>query len=173
MTYLTGADSLIAAWEDKATWSFWRPITAIWEAGTDGNRRTEPDPDWRPLINNPPYPEHPSGLSSVISAMAETARDFFGTDHAQFSATSTMPNWTLTRSFTRFSQATQEVVDARVYSGIHFRIADEHAAKIGKQVARWREKHFFEPAKRGFGRDHGHHHHGHDWDDEEDHDHDD
>jgi hypothetical protein len=143
MVYLTGADALIAVWDDKAAWSFWRPITAIQEAGTDGNRRTEPDPGWLPLITNPPYPDHPSGLSGVISAMAETSRDFFGTDRADFSATSAVA----TRTFTRFSQATQEVVDARVYSGIHFRTADEHGAKIGKQVARWREKHFFQPAK--------------------------
>jgi hypothetical protein len=59
-----------------------------------------------------------------------------------------------TRSFSRFSQATDEVVDARVYSGVHFRISDEHGAKIGKQVARWREKHFFQPA-RSHRHDHG------------------
>ncbi len=157
MVYLTGADALIAVWDDKAAWSFWRPITAIREAGSDGNRRTEPDPNWLPLINTPPYPDHPSGLAGVIGAMAETSRDFFGTDRVDFSATSSM----ITRSFTRFSQATQEVVDARVYSGIHFRRPDEHGAKIGRQVARWREKHFFEPARSGrnddHDDDHGHH----------------
>jgi hypothetical protein len=142
MLYLTGADALIAIWDDKAAWSFWRPITAIREAGRDGNRATEPDPAWLPLINNPPYPEHASGLVGVISAMAETSRDFFGTDQVSYSATSSM----ITRSFTSFSQAVQEVVDARVYSGIHFRIADEHGAKIGRQVADWREKYFFHRA---------------------------
>jgi len=142
MLYLTGADTLIAIWDDKAAWSFWRPITAIQEAGRDGNRATEPDRDWLPLINNPPYPDHPSGLTGVISAMAETSRDFFGTDTLSYKATSSM----IERSFTSFSQATQEVVDARVYSGIHFRIADEHGAKIGSQVADWREKYFFHRA---------------------------
>jgi hypothetical protein len=146
MLYMTGADALIAVWDDKAAWSFWRPITAIHEADTDRNRATEADPEWLPLINNPPYPDHPSGLAGVISAMAETSRDFFGTDTVSYSATSSTPTWTITRSFTSFSQATQEVVDARVYSGIHFRIADEHGAKIGKEVARWREKFFFHRA---------------------------
>jgi hypothetical protein len=106
-----------------------------------------------PLTGNPPYPEHSSGLSAVISAMAQTSRDFFGTNRVRFSATGV--NSMTTRSFSRFSQATDEVVDARVYSGIHFRISDEHGAKIGKQVARWREKHFFQPARSG-----RHHHHG-------------
>jgi hypothetical protein len=143
MLYLTGADALIACWDDKAAWSFWRPITAIREAGSDGNRRTEADPNWLPLINNPPYPDHPSGLACVISAMAETARDFFGTNRVAFSATSSTSM--TTRSFSRFSQATEEVVDARVYSGIHFRTADEHGAKIGKRVAAWRKERYFRP----------------------------
>jgi hypothetical protein len=146
MLYLTGADALIACWDDKAVWSFWRPITAIREAGDDDNPNTDPDPDWLPLINNPPYPDHPSGLGCVIGAMARTARDFFGTNRVEFSATGV--NSMTTRSYSRFSDATDEVVDARVYSGIHFRIADEHGAKIGKQVARWRQKHFFHPARK-------------------------
>jgi hypothetical protein len=164
MLYMTGADALIAVWDDKATWSFWRPITAVREAGDDGNPATEPDDEeWLPLINTPPYPDHSSGLSSVISAMAETSRDFFGTNRVGFSATSL--NSMTTRSFSRFSQATNEVVDARVYSGIHFRIADVHGAKIGKQVARWREKHFFQRARSG----HDDHDHDHgDWGDHED-----
>ena len=61
MLYLTAADALISVWDDKAYWSFWRPITAIREADTDGNRATEPDAAWLPLIPTPPYPEHPSG----------------------------------------------------------------------------------------------------------------
>jgi hypothetical protein len=164
MLYMTGADSLIAVWDDKAFWNFWRPITAIREAGDDGNSATEPDEDWLPLTNTPPYPDHSSGLSAVISAMAETSRDFFGTNRVSFSATGV--NSMSTRSFSRFSQATDEVVGARVYSGIHFRISDEHGAKIGKQVARWREKHFFQPARSG-----RHHHHGQgrdDWGHQED-----
>jgi hypothetical protein len=142
MEYLTGADSLIAVWDDKARWLFWRPITAIREAASDGNAATEPDTGWLPLINNPPYPDHPSGLSGVASAMFESLEDFFRTDRIAFTATS-MSSGT-TRGFARFSQATEEVVDARVWSGIHFRNADEDGARIGKEVARWRDRHFFE-----------------------------
>jgi hypothetical protein len=142
MEYLTGADALIAVWDDKAYWLFWRPITAIREAASDGNAATEPQAGWLPLINNPPYPDHPSGLSSVTSAMAESLEDFFGTDRIAFSASSL--NSGTTRYFERFSSMTEEVVDARVWSGIHFRNADEDGARIGKEVARWRDRHFFD-----------------------------
>ena len=141
MQYLTGADALIACWDDKARWLFWRPITAIREAGTDGNRRTEADTGWLPLINTPPYPDHPSGLTAVSSAMGETLEDFFGTDRVRFSALGVVSQ--TTRRYSRFSQAVQETVDARVYSGIHFRKADEDGASIGKQVARWRDHFYF------------------------------
>jgi hypothetical protein len=142
MEYLTGADTLIAVWDDKARWLFWRPITAIREAAADGNPATEADPGWLPLINNPPYPDHPSGLAGVTRAMFESLEDFFRTDRIAFTANSL--NSGTTRSFARFSQAADEVVDARVWSGIHFRNADEDGARIGKEVARWRERHFFE-----------------------------
>jgi hypothetical protein len=171
MLYLTGADALIACWDDKAAWSFWRPITAIQEAGTDGNPATEPDSKWMPLINNPPYPDHPSGLACVISAMARTSRDFFGTNRVEFSATGVISM--TTRSFSRFTDAPDEVIDARVYSGLHFRTADEDGAEIGKEVARWRKEHFFQRSDRhddGHGNDDGHHH---DHDDGDDHDDDD
>jgi hypothetical protein len=147
MLYLTAADSIISCWQDKAHWLFWRPITAIREADRDPNPATEADPGWLPLVNTPPYPEHASGLLCVGSAMANTLRDFFGANGAEFSATSSNSN--TTRSFTSFSQGIDEIVDARVYSGIHFRIGDVHGALIGKKVARYRQKHYFHP-KHGF-----------------------
>jgi hypothetical protein len=146
MQYLTGADALIAVWDDKRFWGFWRPTTAIREADTDGNPATEADPNWTSLLGVPPYSDHPSGLAGVVSAMCESLEDFFGTDRISFSAMNMNPpiDPPLTRRFDRFSQATQEVVDARVWSGIHFRNADEDGARIGKQVSRWRDRHYFE-----------------------------
>ncbi len=145
MLYLTAADAAIGCWDDKAQWLYWRPITAIREAGSDGNPATDADPDWLPLIATPPYPEHPSGHGCVSGSIVETLRDFFGTDRAEFNATSTVSG--TTRSFTRFSQAIDEIVDARVYSGIHFRTADVQGARLGRQVADWRQRHYFEHAK--------------------------
>jgi hypothetical protein len=144
MLYLTGADAVISCWDDKARWLFWRPITAIREADADGNRATEADPEWLPLIPTPPYPDHPAGHPCLSSSITETLRDFFGTDKAEFSATGGISG--TTRKFTRFSQALEEVVNARVYSGIHFRTGDVAGARIGKQVARWRAQHYFRSA---------------------------
>lgn len=132
MMYTTGADTLISVWTDKAKWLFWRPITAIREADRDGNDATQPDTAWLPLINNPGYPEQPSGLSSISAAMGETLERVFG-HRVRFSATSLTSG--TTRSYRSFDDAVDEVVDARVYSGIHFRKADEDGAEIGEHVA--------------------------------------
>jgi len=144
MLYLTVADTAITVWDDKAYWGFWRPITAIREAAADGNARTEADTGWLPLISNPPYPEHPSGHTGLSGSMVASFQDFFGTDKIGWTDTN---NAGLTRSFTSFSQAIDEVVDARVWSGIHFRNADEQGARIARQVAKWREQHYFEPLR--------------------------
>lgn len=120
------ADAGIACWDDKARWRFWRPITAIREADTDGDPATEPDPEWLPLIETPPFPDHPSGLACVSSSIVRTLRDFFGTDRAEFSAFSALSG--TTRSYSRFSHAIKDVIDARVHAGVHFRTADEEGA---------------------------------------------
>ena len=146
MLYMTAADALITVWDDKAYWSFWRPITAIREADTDGNPATEADPAWLPLIVNPPYPEHPSAHNALSGSIVATLRKFFGTDKVAWTDTN---NAGLTRSFTRFSHAIDEIIDARVWSGIHFRTADRQGARIGRQVAKWRDKHYFRPVHDG------------------------
>jgi hypothetical protein len=147
MLYLTAADAGIRCWDQKARWLFWRPITAIRAADTDGNPATEPDPTWTSLIPAPPYPDHPSGLLCFNGSIAQTLRAFFGTNRIAFSVTSA--NSGTTRSYTRLSQATREAINARVWSGIHFRKADRQGARIGKQVARYCAKHYFHPIRRG------------------------
>ena len=151
MLYMTAADALISVWDDKAHWSFWRPITAIREADIDGNPTTEQDAGWLPLIPPPPYPEHPSGHTGLSGSFVKTLQQFFDTDRV---AWSDINNAGLRRSFTRFSQAIDEIVDARVWSGIHFRTADEQGERIAKQIARYRDKHYFQPEHRFHG-DHG------------------
>jgi PAP2 superfamily len=138
--YTNGADALIVTWRDKARYSFWRPVTAIQEAASDGNPATEADPAWMSLISNPPYPEHPSGLATLGCAVVDTMQHSYGRDAATFSGT-TPGN--VTRTFTSFSAVCADIVDARVWSGIHFRFADEEAAKIGRRVAHWGNRHAF------------------------------
>jgi hypothetical protein len=142
MLYMTAADALIAVWDDKAHWSFWRPITAIRDAGSDGNPLTQPQDDWTALIANPPYPEHPSGHTGLSGSIVKTLQQFFGTDGIAWTDTN---NAGLTRSFTSLSQAIDEIVDARVWSGIHFRTADVQGQRIGRHVAAYRQGRYFRP----------------------------
>jgi hypothetical protein len=142
--YFAGADALITAWDEKAERVFWRPITAIREADTDGNQATTADPNWLPLIPTPAYPDHPSGLTALSGAFVATLQASYETDEVAWSDTNAAG---LTRSFTRFSQAVDETVDARVWSGIHFRRADEQGATLGRQVAKWVERRAFRPVR--------------------------
>ena len=157
MENLAAADALIGCWNDKYYWQFWRPITAIREADTDGNPATEADPRWLPLFDpsttvcnppplvTPPFPDHPSGHCSATSAFVQTLQNFFGTDKIGFSAFSNKS--CTTRSFERFSDALQEVIDARVWAGIHFRTADMQGAVLGNKVAHYLDKHYFQPVR--------------------------
>ena len=138
--YTNAGDALIVTWRDKARYSFWRPITAIHEAASDGNGATQADSGWTSLIGAPPYPDHPSGLSALGCSVVDTMQHFYGRDQATF--TGTTPGG-VTRTFTSFSQVCADIVDARVWSGIHFRFADEEAAKIGRRVAHWGNRHAF------------------------------
>jgi len=148
---LDHADAQIACWDTKYTYVFWRPITAIQEGNNDGNPRTIGDPTWQPFINTPNFPEYTSGHATHSRAVAKMLTLFFGTDRVHFFVTSANANLReeeKTRTFTRFSDASDEVVDARVYSGIHFRTSDIRGQKQGKRVARWAFKHFLRPVRR-------------------------
>ena len=143
MISLSGADASISCWNDKAYWSFWRPVTAIRLADTDGNPATEADPAWEPLLATPPFPDHPSGHSCASASIVANLQNYFGTDKVAFSAFSNgSATW---RSYTRFSGMIKEIIDARIYAGIHFRAADEQGAIIGKKAAHWAEKYYFQP----------------------------
>jgi PAP2 superfamily len=153
MVAFAAADAAISCWNDKYYWSFWRPLAAIREAGTDGNPATVADPNWRslfdpatatvPPLGTPAFPDHPSGHGCLSGAVLNTAEDFFGTDKLEFDIfSSRFPGQP--RHFERFSNALEEIVDARVWGGIHFRTADEQGALMGKQVARWVRQHYFE-----------------------------
>lgn len=143
---LAGADALITAWDSKTHYNIWRPITAINEGDADGNPMTAGDPAWQSLVNNPNYPDYTSGANNISAAMLRTMALFFNRDRLDFEVTSNAPNVVQrTRSYRKFSQAAQEVVDARVLLGIHFRFADTAARRQGEQVAEWVSDHFLLP----------------------------
>lgn len=138
------ADGLISVWRSKYVYSVWRPITAIQLAETDGNPATTADPSWQPMLATPPYPEYVSGYSGLIGAFTRALGETFQTRQLQLTFTSTaVPN--VTRFYDSEKAACQEVVDARVWLGIHFRTADVRGARMGQQVADWALDHYFRP----------------------------
>jgi hypothetical protein len=149
---LAAADAAMAVWESKYFYNFWRPITAIHEIADDGNRRTVPDVGWAPLISlasggaTPLYPDYVSGANGLTGAFTGMLREFFNTDTMAFTVKTTAPLALVkTRPYTSFSQAAQEVVDARILLGIHFRSADEEARRLGERVAHWTFQKFLRP----------------------------
>jgi hypothetical protein len=148
LSFMAATDTLISVWNDKAHWLSWRPVTAIHQAANDGNPATEPDALWAPYLATPPYPDQPSGHTSLATAITLTAQRFFNTDKIAFSVTNTLLNavgttTSATRDFTSLSQARDEVVEARVLQGIHFRRADEDGVAVGKGVTNYVNSHLF------------------------------
>jgi len=140
------ADAQIACWDSKYFYVFWRPITAIRLGDQDGNPATLVDPAWQPLIDTPNFPEYPSGHADISSAATNMLRLFFGSDVVSFQMTTTNALAVQkTRTFARFTQAEQEVVDARVYVGIHYRNSDNAARTQGHAVANWVFRNYFLP----------------------------
>ncbi len=132
---LAMADAAIACWDGKYHYVFWRPVTAISLADTDGNPATDPDPAWTPLLVTPAFPEYPSGHATVSGAAAAVLSALFGTD-ADFSLESDfMPG--VVRSFGDFPSALDEVADARIFGGIHYRSACRDGQSTGVLVAEY------------------------------------
>jgi hypothetical protein len=154
---MAAADAVIASWDSKKFYALWRPLTAIREGNNDGNPRTVGDAAWQPLVNNPNYPDYTSGANVVTAAILRTLAQFFGTDRVSFDVTSVAPLAVQkTRTYNRFSDAAQDVVDARVYLGIHFRFADTAARTQGERVAEWAFDHFLLPLDKHRGHHDGH-----------------
>ncbi len=145
MASMASADALIACWDDKFHYNFWRPQTAIRAAATDGNPRTSANPDWLSLYGTPGYPDHPSGYNCYTAGMMHSARLFFGNDHMDFSLTSpgTAPLPGSTREYHQFTDVIDDTIDGRILTGFHFRTPDVQGAGIGRGVAKWTEKHHF------------------------------
>jgi hypothetical protein len=135
---LAMADAVMTAWDSKKHYVLWRPVTAIQEGKNDGNPATAGDPAWQPLLNTPPYPDYTSGANDVNAALTRTLALFFGKDDVTFTVTSLYPQAAeKTRTYSRFSEMASDMVDVRIYHGIHFRFADEAARDQGTQVAEW------------------------------------
>jgi hypothetical protein len=144
---LAMADAAISCWEAKYLYNLWRPITAIPLADTDGNRFTQPDADWKPLLFTPPFPEYTSGHSTFSGTAAAVLIGFYKRDRVSFSVGSDdLPG--VFRSYDRFSGAAFESGMSRIYGGIHYLSANLHGLKAGHDIGEWTLKHFLRPLRR-------------------------
>jgi hypothetical protein len=147
MTSMATADSAINCFAEKGRWGFWRPTTAIQLADTDGNDATEPDAAWTSLLPLPPYADEPSGANCFFSGLMNSAKAFFGSDAAEFDVVSAGlgpgTGTGSTRHYSHFTDVIPDVIDARVFGGLHFRTADVHGAALGRSVANYVDQHFF------------------------------
>ena len=139
------ADAEITVWRAKYVYGFWRPITAINLAGTDGNPDTAPDPSWVPLFNTPNYPEYPSGYNAFNSTVVHGLENLFQTGHLQLTLISTTAPGVV-RHYDSGRALLQDVVNARVWNGFHFRSADIASRDLAGQLAGWTLDHYFQPA---------------------------
>ncbi|MDQ1469077.1 MAG: hypothetical protein QOJ99_557 [Bryobacterales bacterium] len=140
------ADAGITAWDSKRHYFFWR----AGHSHSGGEQRREPANRRRPALaavnQYPPYPDYTSGANNVTGAATGILALFFGTDRLTFSPTSAAPQvLQKTRTYDRFSDLAQDVLDVRIYEGIHFRFADTGARRQGRLVTRWAFRHFLRP----------------------------
>lgn len=131
---LAVADTVITVWNTKKNDHTWRPITAIHEADKDGNPATEPDPAWQPYLNTPPYSDWTSGANSLSGAITRSYINFFGKDDVTFTIANESPAQK-TRTYKKLSDLANDIVDVRVYHGVHFRFADVAGREQGEKVA--------------------------------------
>jgi membrane-associated phospholipid phosphatase len=148
-------DSLVGAFFNKYHYNFWRPETAIREGDTDGNRKTDPDPNWQPFIVTPCFPSYPSNHGSAANAAAAVMRRLYGeAGHSMTLSNPAVP--TIVLQYTSFKQITNDISDARVYGGIHFRTDQDAGALLGLTIGKEVYKHNLRPV------------HDDDWDDNRD-----
>ena len=136
---LAMSDSIIGCWDAKYTYVSWRPITAIQLADTDGNPETLADPTWTPLLVTPPFPGYPSAHSCASGAAAAVLSHYFGDTTAITVTNDALPGQI--RSFGSFSAALEEVKNARVFGGIHFRTDCNAGQALGNAVGKYIVKH--------------------------------
>ena len=139
---MSEADAIISVWHAKYLYGFWRPVTAINLADTDGNPATTADPSWTPLLTTPPYPDYVSGYSGLTGAFTRSLADALGTRDLQLTLISTAVPGAV-RTYGSGRTLRDDVVSARVWLGIHFRTADTTGVDMGQRVAHWALTHYF------------------------------
>jgi hypothetical protein len=139
LAHVSGGDAMIACFDAKYHYVFWRPVHAIPRSLTDGNDNTQPSRNWAPLLSTPNHPEYPAAHSCHSSAVATAVRAFFGadvpitveSDHAK------ELGYPSVRDYAGTAPAVAEVIDARILAGVHFRFSGDDGTSLGTAVANY------------------------------------
>lgn len=130
---MAGADAIIAAWDAKFTYTQWRPLTAIRSTLDDGSSATVSDPSWTPLITTPRFPDYVCGHATYAGAVESVLTAMFGEQPGELSITSATANGD-THTYQSFHEIADEVTNARVWGGIHWRTSCVVGRAVGQQV---------------------------------------
>lgn len=139
----SATDAVVTAWDAKLHYASWRPVTAIRLADTDGNPATTADPAWEPLLVTPPHPDYVAGHTTVAAAVARALTGVLGTSHIDLHVPSDVTG--TTRFYGSADDLDRDVVDARVWGGVHSRTADVAGCRAGARLAAWALDHYFQP----------------------------
>jgi VCPO second helical-bundle domain len=162
MVNTVSADALMTVLNAKYKFLFWRPVTAIDPTAVtadgfgpvpgfdDGNPATAEEPGWRPLVTTPNHPEYPAAHGTNTSAMAEVFSEFLGTDRIDldihgFDAAGSAGNLDAVHHFDTAEELRNEVINARLWGGIHYRRSSEAGVHLGREVAHYGLNHAFKP----------------------------
>jgi hypothetical protein len=148
MAHVAGGDAMIACFDAKYHYWFWRPYQAIHLADTDGNPDTVADPTWQPLGATPNFPEYPSAHACHSTAVVAALDAFFGTDKVSLTLTSRapgLPDAARARTYDRLHDVVKDVDWARVLVGFHFRNSDLQGSALGRKVGRYVAGNYFQP----------------------------
>jgi len=146
MGNIVGADTQIACWNAKYHYGFWRPVTAIAQPGRDdGNPSTMKDPAWSPTVATPNHPEYPAAHGCLTSAVAEVLTEFLGTKRIDVTLSSTTVATMPTRHFERARDLREEIIEARLWGGMHYRDSSIKGVALGRDVARYVLRYAFQP----------------------------
>jgi len=136
-------DALIAVFDAKYHYGFWRPVTAIRNADIDGNDATERDPSWIPFIDTPMHPEYPCAHCIVSGAVGTVLQAEIGDGQTPLLTTTSKAAGGVARSWTKLDDFMQEVASARIYDGVHYRNSGKVGSEMGKQIAQLSVKKYF------------------------------
>jgi PAP2 superfamily protein len=143
---IAASDAGVAIFDAKYKYNFWRPVTAIRNGDLDGNNATERDPNWEPFIATPMHPEYPCAHCTFQSTAASVLETFFGSNAATFTLTSTTAPG-VTRRFSKLSDYVAEVVNARVYDGVHYRTSGGAGAAMGRKIGQYTVQNYLKPIR--------------------------